>query len=186
MKTKKNILIGLVIFLVIVVIFSLLYIIMNNGSNQLQLDKKAIYEDLMYYDNTYLGIIVKYPRNYMIYEQAYGSAQINCISIKYNDDSNAYVNIGYQSKQRSEEGCFNDIDGVNSEYIYNHNGKELKGDKIEYNKDEKSYISIMIKADNEVMNKKDNEYFGIQINYPKDQESLYMKGIDIILNNLVW
>ncbi len=186
MKTKKRIFIALIIFLIIAGIFSWWYISKGKNSENIVIDERTIYEDLMYYENLFLGIVVKYPRNYMVYEKAFGSAETNCITILSNEDEKAYVNIGYLAKQKSEGSCFTIVSDNRSEYVGNHNGKELKGDRFEYNFEGKDFVNVMIKADNSKMNTKENEYFAIQFNYPKDKETIYMKGIDIILNNLVW
>ncbi len=188
---KKKIFIFLLVFLVLAGAYSWYYISQKNKNENVVVDNTLVYEDLLFYNSSYMNFIVKYPRNYEVYEKAIGgNAQTNCIVVSSVENPNSSITIAYEPLKIGKESCFkNDIKSDGSDVQkseYKIAGKEVAGTQTIFDKDNVTYVNTLYKVENAKLDKKTDEFFAIQMQYPKNEESKYLKELRIIVNNFVW
>lgn len=184
---KKKIFIFLLIFLVLAGAYSWYYVSQKNKEQETGIDNTLVYEDLLFYDSTYMNFMIKYPRNYEIYEKAIGAnAQTNCITVSSVENSNSLINIGFEQIKDDQGTCFMSTSGDVKENTLRIAGKDIVGTQSVFDKDGITYVNALYKVENAKLDKKRDEYFAIQMQYPKNDESKYLKELEIIVNNFVW
>lgn len=188
---KKKIFIFLLVFLVLAGAYSWYYISQKNKNENVVVDNTLVYEDLLFYNSSYMNFLLKYPRNYEVYEKAIGgNAQTNCIVVSSVENPNSSVTIAYEPLKIGKESCFkvdlNSDESIASEKKYKIGDNEIEGTQTPFDKDGVTYLNTLYKVENAKLNKKTDEFFAIQMQYPENEESKYLKELEIIVNNFVW